>query len=407
MEQTKGDVKLIMVTQENNNKFYNMHDNSDGTFTVEWGRVGQNSRKTTYSISKWDRMYRNKINKGYQDVTEIYAEKESNDHNDYSDIENPEVQKLVKDLQSFANKSVSRNYIVTSENVTEKQVEEAQRYIDELTNLNKVDKDRVNTLLLEIYKIIPRRMSNVRAHLFEENGGMRLTQEKLKRKIESEQSTLDVMRGQVSTNNKTDRVDKQISLLDAMGLYIESINEDDLANIEIMMGPNYRQFKQAFRITNYNTENKFQNFINNKAYNSDIKMFWHGSRNENWWSILDSGLVLRPANAIITGKMFGYGIYFADQCRKSINYTSVRGSYWARGNQNKGYISLFKVNTGNMYRVKNHAGWMTNLNNRKLKEIGPYDSIFAEGGADLRNNEYIIYNQEQTTIKYIVEIGAA
>jgi poly [ADP-ribose] polymerase len=408
MEQTKGDVKLIMVTQENNNKFYDMHDNGDGTFIVEWGRVGQNSRKTTYPISKWDRMYRNKINKGYQDVTEIYAENdENNDTDDYSDIEDPKVQKLVKELQSFANKSVSRNYIVSSENVTEKQVEEAQRYIDELVNLDKVDKDRVNMLLLDIYKIIPRRMNNVRAHLFEENGGMKLTQENLKRKIESEQNTLDVMRGQVSTNNKTDEIDKQISLLDAMGLYIENISDDDLANIEIMMGPNYKQFRQAFRVTNYNTENKFQDFINNEAHSPDIKMFWHGSRNENWWSILDSGLVLRPANAIITGKMFGYGIYFADQCRKSVNYTSIRGSYWARGNQNKGYISLFKVNTGNMYKVRNHASWMLNLDDKKLKKIGPYDSIFAEGGADLRNNEYVVYNQEQVTIKYIVEIGAA
>jgi poly [ADP-ribose] polymerase len=105
--------------------------------------------------------------------------------------------------------------------------------------------------------------------------------------------------------------------------------------------------------------------------------------------------------------MFGYGIYFADQCRKSVNYTSIRGSYWARGNQNKGYISLFKVNTGNMYKVRNHASWMLNLDDKKLKKIGPYDSIFAEGGADLRNNEYVVYNQEQVTIKYIVEIGAA
>ena len=36
---------------------------------------------------------------------------------------------------------------------------------------------------------------------------------------------------------------------------------------------------------------------------------------------------------------------------------------------------------------------------------GSYDSLFAEGGIDLRNNEYIVYNQAQCTVKYLVEIG--
>jgi len=31
--------QLIMVTENNNNKFYNMVENTDSTFTAKWGRV--------------------------------------------------------------------------------------------------------------------------------------------------------------------------------------------------------------------------------------------------------------------------------------------------------------------------------------------------------------------------------
>ena len=34
-----------------------------------------------------------------------------------------------------------------------------------------------------------------------------------------------------------------------------------------------------------------------------------------------------------------------------------------------------------------------------------YDSVYAQGGADLRNDEFIIYEAEKCTVKYLVEIG--
>ena len=33
-----------------------------------------------------------------------------------------------------------------------------------------------------------------------------------------------------------------------------------------------------------------------------------------------------------------------------------------------------------------------------------YDSVFAKGGADLRNNEFIVYDGKQCTIAYIIEM---
>jgi len=39
-----GDIELIMVTGNNNNKFYKMHDRGDGTFDVTFGRVGTSEK---------------------------------------------------------------------------------------------------------------------------------------------------------------------------------------------------------------------------------------------------------------------------------------------------------------------------------------------------------------------------
>ena len=49
---------------------------------------------------------------------------------------------------------------------------------------------------------------------------------------------------------------------------------------------------------------------------------------------------------------------------------------------------------------------MSLSNESNLKKRGDYNSLFAEGGADLRNNEYIVYNQNQCNVKYIVEVNA-
>ena len=42
--------KLICVTPNNNNKFYNMTDLGNGQFKVEYGRVGAAATTLTYPI---------------------------------------------------------------------------------------------------------------------------------------------------------------------------------------------------------------------------------------------------------------------------------------------------------------------------------------------------------------------
>ena len=67
--------KLICVTPNNNNKFYNMTDLGNGQFKVEYGRVGAAATTLTYPISDWNKKYNEKIKKGYVDITESLEQK--------------------------------------------------------------------------------------------------------------------------------------------------------------------------------------------------------------------------------------------------------------------------------------------------------------------------------------------
>ena len=71
--------------------------------------------------------------------------------------------------------------------------------------------------------------------------------------------------------------------------------------------------------------------------NKRTELYFHGSRNENFISILKTGLLIRPSGAIHTGSMFGDGIYFAPKARKSfaarhqchLKKDKTKAGYWA------------------------------------------------------------------------------
>ena len=59
--------KLVMVTEDNKNKFYDMFEQSDGTFKIVRGRVDVTSvEERPCSMSKWESTIRSKIKKGYK-----------------------------------------------------------------------------------------------------------------------------------------------------------------------------------------------------------------------------------------------------------------------------------------------------------------------------------------------------
>ncbi len=403
--------KLIMVTSANNNKFYEMRDNKDGTFTATYGRVGSAGVERTYNVTQWNSKYNEKIRKGYKDQTSLFANV-VNEETQHLEIEDSTVEALIQELMKAAQKSISYNYMVSAEEVTRQQVEAAQKLLDDL--VSRVKKGmriaNFNDKLLELYQVIPRRMTHVKDHLAAKPKNDK-DRETIREMLAKEQETLDVMRGQVEINeqqkeeNKPNTPQEKMTLLDAMGIQIEPVEDAALTKmIKRMMGTDKKIFKRAYKIINLRTQKDFDQHLATTK-NKKTELFWHGSRNENWLSIMKAGLVLRPANAVINGKMFGYGLYFADKFQKSLNYTSHWGAYWTGGSSKKAFLALYDVHVGKQLKIKNHDSWCYELSEENLKKRGKdYDSLFAKGGADLINNEYIVYNSAQSTIRYLIEV---
>ena len=397
-------VQLIMVTENNNNKFYNMIEEGS-QIRIEYGRVGAAVRTCYKPLSKWDSIYREKTGKGYKDITSLKSEVKIQG---YKEIEDSSVKYIVDLLISRAKQQIANNYRVSYTEVSQKQIEEAQAIVDRLAVISSSTAihtwtDQFNNLLLQLYTVIPRRMAHVQDYLMKDKY---IVYDDYKKKIAEEQELLDTMATQVKQNKILNEGDSDKTVLEASNLIIKPvINEDILEHIRYKLGNNVNQFSKAWEVTNITTQDRFDS-NRNSLIDSEIRThnLWHGSRTENWWSIISNGLMIRPSNAVYTGSMFGDGLYFASKAHKSIGYTSLSSSYWAKGNDNKAYLALYEVQTGKQYDIYRHTSDCYSLNKKEINDKG-FDSVFAHAGNDLRNDEFIIYNPAQCTIKYLVEIN--
>ena len=397
---------LIMVTTANNNKYYNLFPEGD-QFRVEYGRVDATKTTAYYPISKWNSQISSKLKKGYQDVTDLKKDlvqeiSTAHPESPYKEIENAAIKAIVEKLQSMARETIQKNYTVKASAVTQDMVDAAQKVIDELAN-NSETIEKFNENLLKLFTVIPRKMGNVRDYLANKT-------EDFARIISKEQDLLDVMRGQIYVKNDDEPVEtvekKQQTILEELGLVMEETTADDVALIKTLMNESAGKFRKAWRVTNLKTQERFDKFVNDNDI-KDTRLLFHGSRSENFWSIIKTGLVLRPTNAVITGKMFGYGCYYAPRCAKSIGYTSLSGSYWAHGGNNTAYMALFDVAYGTPYDVYNFDSKYYNLDYNRLQQFKPGANCLhahADKGM-LRNDEIVVYKEEQMTIKYLIEIG--
>lgn len=396
---------LVMVDPLcNNNKFYRMTLKGDA-LVCEYGRVGAKGTMKTYPASKWNSLYRRKIGKGYQDMTDLVAAPTidvQEGATKYKPIDDVLVRKLVEEFQRYAHQTLERNYEISYKKVTQKMVDKAQENIEILQKIAETKSvDAFNEQLLHLFTIIPRKMVHVASHLA-------MTKKDFDKILQNEQDLLDIMRGQVLIDNKKNtkkqtsvQQSKDITVLEEQGIEIQQGTDKDYEAISKMYNGDYK-IVNVFKAKNKKTEAQYQKYI--KDHNiKNTKLLWHGTRNENVWSILGMGLLLNP-KAVITGKMYGHGIYFAPSAKKSLGYTSLSGSYWARGNDSKGYMLIFETAYGTPKVVYDYGYTLGSLTHENFKSHFPnYDCLHAKAGKVLRNDEIIFYDEHQMTLRYIVE----
>lgn len=411
---------LIFVSPDNkgvdSNKYYRMTPNGD-IFTVEYGRVGAAPQTKTYPMSKWNSTLSSKLKKGYVDRSDLMQEviadskieDKSNGVDEFGLVQNLSVREIVKRLWDYANKTIQSAYSVRAEAVTQAMIDAAQEKIDYIAaNYKNWSVEEFNKNLNELFIIVPRKMKRV-------SGCLVSNSSEYDKKLSEEQSLLDTMAGQVyKPKAKIVDTDSEIkaseSILQKMGITMEEATKEDIAKIKKAMGDSAGKFYKAWRVTNLETEKNYQKFTSENNI-GNVKLLCHGSRNQNWFNILKMGLKIRPAGAIATGSMFGLGIYWSNPEKykggvaKSIGYTSL-GGYWTRDYQNCGFLAFFDVAIGDSVDAYSFDSKYYSYNLDRLKKDNPKAwSLWAHGNTSmLRNDEIIVYDDRQMTIRYLVEI---
>ena len=156
------------------------------------------------------------------------------------------------------------------------------------------------------------------------------------------------------------------------------------------------------------------------------QLLWHGSSVPNFTSILSKGLT--TGQAAHGGLMFGRGIYFADMLCKSLPYCNR-----VPNAQKIICLALCEVALGTMQLAAQAANiQQLPLGTHSVKGIGLFipdpngiiiqsDGLIIPVGKQVQNlsrgttaangtlnyNEYIVYNDAQVKIRYLVKIGWA
>ena len=356
-----------------------------------------------------------KMAKGYEDHTKERVLNDGSDQpanaailpdgtNATDGITDTQVASLVKNLMDFADATIKKNYSVKVGQVNAKAIESARKMITRMSKSRNVD--TFNKRRLELMHIIPRKMDCVSSYMVN-------SKSEFAQVIQDESDLLDVLETQVEvaiqqgTASDGDGTKKQ-TILDKLGLEIYSARQDQIDKIKGRL-PKDLQDKvlHVYRVINKKTKARFDNYLKSQGHRVKVKEFWHGSRNANWWNIICKGLLLRN-DAQKTGSMFGHGLYFAPSPTKSWGYTSAYGSYWANGNSKTAFMGVYAISHDNPVNVNSYSSVYGNLDASSFEAKYPgHDCLYCHGGTGmLRNDEVIVYREEQATINFIVEFAA-
>lgn len=377
----RSPIELVMVTENNNNKYVTMTDLDNGYFKSTWGRVGGHSDSMEYPISKWDSYRNSKTKKGYRDVSDLKIESKSGEYS----FKGKGVDHFFSTFSRYTKDSVGRNYTIAVGSVTKAMLDEAQGILNHLIGLSDVEK--FNKYLLELYTVLPRKMSNVKDYLVRDDKG-------LDKWISKEQDVLDSLSSSVVTNV----VETGQVFEDSFGIEMEEVDcPQSIRDLVSKTKSHGADIYKVYKVTHKTGQDKFDTWLEQQD-NKNIELLFHGTRNPNVFSILKSGLLVRPTNAVaFAGSVYGDGVYHSAHFQKSLGYT--------------GYDSdkIFFIQSVHMGKPYEYNGWYRDgkdigrneMNYPSLKKKG-FDSLFVKPGDGLQNSEYIVYNAEQTVTSYLL-----
>ena len=405
---------LVFVDSRNNhNKYYEIIENNDGSLDCNYGRVQGSKMHHHYEPYEKDfySLKASKEGKGYTDVTALHSEKTVSqgkvEELSFKPVEDEVVQQALDRMIEASRMFVSQNYTVTAKEITSKMIDEAQLDLKQLSNIaNRKDTGcnlyDFNRTLESLFTDIPRAMGRVEDY-------MAKTSDDFDKIIQRETDMLANLKGAITViQPPANGKGKDQTVLEARGLTMRQVSYKEEDRITDHLGKDYsgnveRRYVRAFAVENLKTRKNYEEYKKEYHISSKgVRLFYHGSKTENWYSIMQQGMSLNP-DAKVTGKMFGQGLYFAPECRKALNYMDVRGSRWNNGTAATGYTAIYSVAIGKAYQPNRILG--SNFYKRNLPQ--GCNSVFASkknSSLGLKNDEYIVYDENACTIKYLMEM---
>jgi len=394
----------------NNYKYYWLKPGPNG-IDATYGRIGakkgemfgEKSLDEPYPEHMYWIRYYEKLSKGYEDSTDIYLNEETvdaktTDADDSQVVDVAKTNNAVVDAPSMALyrklKACSRQYVqdrvsISTQKITSAHFEACTKSLKELYDLANggCSVDAFNNQLRKLLMIVPRP-----ARFIEE--AVAHSSKDFAKVLDREQTLVNAMQCLVADHVALKTEDgfgsHNIKVYEATDKQKEEVLKKLPANLASCV-------KHVYRVIPEGQKAKFNQYLEDNHIHK-VKQFWHGSRTENWFSIILNSLQLSP-DAVTTGKMFGQGIYFAPSAQKSWGYTSGRGSYWAHGRDNTSYMGLFATAYGHPYDVNSALGSYFNKSGLPRGT----DCVHAHAGTQLRNDEVIFYDESAVLLNYIVE----
>lgn len=445
-------MEIDVSTTSNKTQIYSMWGPTGGNQTKDWRYYD------SYQAAKkdFDKIVKSKKRKGYEEIDvaqRVYGSDEAKKiikaviltgtdivatKNIKSSLD-PKVQYLISELFGNTQKWVSKTLKCPLGQLTNDQIDKGRNFLKEAKtiingskSLTKLNKNKIEELTNEFYKAIPHNLGvgsrGKMTHLLLDDAI----------KIAQKEADLDTLLDAKSVGavlQAGSLVDDQYKSLNANIEYInpndylfkwikdlviktKASNHRNLNNIKLLNVWKLSRHNKSdiFLKTTQNiaetcsgqvipsmykklTVDRREDTLDDKLYKkANVLPLFHGTRTENIIGITKLGLLIRPHNVILCGSMYGNGIYNGFST-KAMNYTSIRSSYWTRGNSNKAYLFITDTALGTQKIARGAYHYTKN-------GIRPCHSVWAKGGTSgVINDEFITYDSNQVLLRYLIEFS--
>lgn len=370
--------------------------------------------------------YYDKLAEGYVDYTEmseqnlpdapILGQKRKLEHGEMVNQAITPAYELYKTLlnaaEEFVGEQLEAGILEQKAPFTEIQIEKAREIWNTLGKSKNVE--QFNARIKKILALAPRRIDayhgqTVKSYLAAEVADPNEQNKIYSAIIDREDALIQSMEA-VLLSRKTSKPDEVVQkVFDGITISAASDEEvqhlkDTMFNADSASKALKDKVARVWKIEDPRQNKRFNEYVTNRKV-CGTKLLFHGSRTQNWISIINNSLMLNP-NAQINGKAFGYGIYFALSADKSFGYTSaIWGSRYNSDGGSKGYMGVYETAYG-----KSADSSKVHDYSQKWMDQNGYDCLhYHAGGSDgtysFVRDEIVFYDEAAMTIRYLIEFA--